>query len=426
MGIIRRTILKGKPQVVVSLFLLGLALALWAAPVTHAATDWTVSPGNAGACTAADPKCGTVAAALKAAGRGDTIHVAAGTYTENITLTRDVTMIGAGAGTTVLDGGYGAGCTGQAPLIKGVMVVLSGVTAHVSDLTLQHGCIIETGDPIIEGGGLNNHGTTYLARVIVSDNTVRGPLGGGGGISNETNTGVLYLTDVIIANNTAEEGAGLDNDRYATLTNVSIFGNKAVGVRRGEGEGGGIENDTLVGAAITMTNVTLYANQARVAGGAMSVDATTLVTATNLTVDQNIAPHAGGIKNEGTVHIRDSIIANSAGGNCVGAIVASGKNLSTDGSCGGGFAVVTNPGLSGVLAANGGFAPSEALVAGSPAIDADVACAAATSDQRGQARPTDGSGKNGPACDVGAYEYVGTTPRPVAAPTITPGPASAQ
>ncbi len=387
----------------ISALLLGLTALGSTPPLAQAATIWKVSPNSLGACTAADPNCASLSAAIQAATRGDTIVIAPGTYIENVTVNKNLTIIGAGVGQTVLDGGYGKGCVGTAPLYKSVIVVLSGYTVNISDLTLQHGCIIENGDPIVEGGGLNNHGTTSLTRVIVQENTVRGPLGGGGGISNETQTGVLFLTDVLIANNTAEEGGGLDNDHYATLTNVSVFGNKAVGERRGEGAGGGIENGTLAGAAITMTNVTVYANSARTFGGGISSDADAVITATNITVDRNVAPHAGGIENRGIVNIKNSIIANSAGGNCLAALVASGLNLSTDASCGKGFVVKADVGLSGILAANGGFAPTEALLPGSPAIGAMTDCPVYNAVY---------------FCDLGAFVFNRPSSKPAAAPPV--------
>ena len=63
----------------------------------------------------------------------------------------------------------------------------------------------------------------------------------------------------------------------------------------------------------------------------------------------------------------------------------------------------------GPLQNNGGFAPTRALLSGSPAIDAGnpAGCADAdghplTTDQRGSVRPF------GPRCDVGAFEFTPT------------------
>ena len=56
----------------------------------------------------------------------------------------------------------------------------------------------------------------------------------------------------------------------------------------------------------------------------------------------------------------------------------------------------------GPLASNGGSTETEALVSGSPAIDAGSAAVSCPSaDQRGEARPDNGESN----CDIGAYEY---------------------
>jgi len=76
-----------------------LGLTLVATTPVAAATTWYVDDDNCpgGSGTLGDPYC-TIAAAVAAASSGDTIMVAAGTYSEGITLTKgiDLTFIGAG------------------------------------------------------------------------------------------------------------------------------------------------------------------------------------------------------------------------------------------------------------------------------------------------------------------------------------------
>jgi hypothetical protein len=64
------------------------------------------------------------------------------------------------------------------------------------------------------------------------------------------------------------------------------------------------------------------------------------------------------------------------------------------------------------LANNGGPTQTHALLAGSPAIDAinDRTCPPPAKDQRGVPQPQDGNGDDGPACGIGAYEYVFAAP----------------
>jgi fibronectin-binding autotransporter adhesin len=124
-----------------------------------------------------------------------------------------------------------------------------------------------------------------------------------------------------------------------------------------------------------------------------------------------LADNADGIDNlAGTVTLGGTIVADSTAANCSGAISeTSGFNLDSGTTCGLAAATDitgTEPSL-GALAANGGPTPTQALEAGSPAIDhggmSGTGCPAV--DQRGVARP-DGTSDAG-SCDIGAYESQG-------------------
>ena len=106
-----------------------------------------------------------------------------------------------------------------------------------------------------------------------------------------------------------------------------------------------------------------------------------------------------------TVTVTNSIVANNGTYNCQieggGAAVlnSGGNNVFTDPSCNpvGSDIPVADP-LLGPLADNGGPTLTQALLPGSPAIDAANNAVCPATDQRGVARDA--------ACDVGAFELV--------------------
>jgi hypothetical protein len=105
-------------------------------------------------------------------------------------------------------------------------------------------------------------------------------------------------------------------------------------------------------------------------------------------------------------------------------VASQGNNISNDSTCS-----LTGPGdrnnidpRLGPLANNGGQTDTHALLADSPAVDAGSNTGCPATDQRGVARPIDGTGRGVAICDIGAVEY---QPPPFAAtrtptPTVTP------
>ena len=243
----------------------------------------------------------------------------------------------------------------------------------------------------------------------------------GGGI---LNSGTLTVSNSTIANNTSSlGGGGIYNPSTLTLNNSTISGNTSN--FNGAGGGGGISNwGTLVvnsstfsanlapdggGAAIRnknngtllISNSTISGNSANWGGGLLNDDIST-ATISNSTFSANAANNlGGGMYNEGTINIDNSIIANSSSGNeCFndsGVINDNGHNIVEDNSCN--FLGGQDPMLA-PLANNGGSTQTHALLTDSPAIDAGDS--ELTSDQRGFARP------QGSADDIGAFEAAPT------------------
>ncbi len=246
-----------------------------------------------------------------------------------------------------------------------------------------------------EGGGLYNAGgTAALNRVLFSGNT---SVGDGGAIYNE-NGSVITGTDVEFDSNTAlGNGGAIYNNASITLDRALFYDNTAA-------FGGAIYNEGIAGNVIKLTNATLSANTATIDGGAInniaspsSVPGT--LTITNSTLTGNTSPGTNGILQDAAsvVNLKNSIL-NDGVSNITGGIINSlDYNIDSDGSAGltGLNDQVGNPMLD-VLADNGGFTRTHALLAGSVAINPAGLAGAPLVDQRGISRDL--------TPDIGAFE----------------------
>ncbi len=198
-------------------------------------------------------------------------------------------------------------------------------------------------------------------------------------------------------------GGGIDVDATGslTMTHSTIVGNTATA------DGGGI---ATAGGSVDLTNVTLSTNTADQGGG---LDCAGACTLTNVTVTSNIAPTSGdGVRQQGagTITFVNSIVATNASpgaSECDGAaanLVSNGYNLSSDASCdftSTGDQENTDP-LLGTLQDNGGPTETHALPSNSRALDAGDSSVCVGPDNDTDQR---GSARPvGVSCDVGSYE----------------------
>jgi hypothetical protein len=154
------------------------------------------------------------------------------------------------------------------------------------------------------------------------------------------------------------------------------------------------------GPTLFATNCTLVDNSAYDGGSLYNSDGALVLT--NSTLSNN----SGGIRNDDTATVRNTIIANSTRENCRGKPLStdSVNNLSTDNTCSVGFTQVTAASLVlGALIGNPAYIP---LNPGSVAVDAGTNHGCPSTDQRGWLRPYDGDGDGIPICDVGSFELV--------------------
>ena len=195
----------------------------------------------------------------------DPINVPAGLHAETVSISRSLTLQGAGQTSTIINGG----ATGRVVTIDG-----SGIIVYLNAMHITNGdATVETVDPRIGGGilvanGAILHGTNLLIdRNWASSQTT----GFGGGVA--INTGSGYLTNTVIYSNTA-------NLRGGGLT--------------GSGRGGGLYvndgNLRLISSQV-LTNLAVYraASGDSAAGGGLFIAANTQVYLSGNTWYGNIA-----------------------------------------------------------------------------------------------------------------------------------------
>jgi hypothetical protein len=278
------------------------------------------------------------------------------------------------------------------------------------------------------GGGI--HGLFTLIDSTVTNNDATG---NGGGLE-----GSGAITGSTIKDNTssAGDGGGIAGPvSPLTITDSTISGNQVTGTNR---EGGGIFFPAA-GGAMSVTNSTISGNRATGWGGGVSTGFNTnsTVNLRGVTVNRNVANTDGNTQGYGGgidqapgsfINLSNTIVAGNTFVNTGSATMPSDCNTNPSGGppkvvsqgynlfgeitgcsitmAAGDQTIGPADPLVAPLANNGGPTQTSALQPGSPAIDAgspavpgSATQACTTSDQRGVGRP------QGPACDIGAYEY---------------------
>jgi CSLREA domain-containing protein len=398
-----------RPTILRALALAAVSLPL--AGAAHAAVFTVTKTADTfdGAC---DSDCSLREAVATANARGarDAVVLPPGVYKltragagEDLGVTGDLdvrgglTVIGAGADKTVVDG-------------NGLDRVFD---AHAADFELL-GLEVRGGRVVSWGGGIRAGANLGVYRTVVRGNSALGEDAVGGGIFV---IGSLVMHESTVAGNLAEgfAGGGMFTLADVLINNSTVSGNQAP-----EGFGGGIFNDSVViNPDLIVSNSTVTGNSAAFGGG--------------------LANFAGGEYPSGGgfptlppgIGLRNSIVAGNTATekegahDCLGSYLSDGYNLIGDGS-GCDLDAVETGNLVGTdkapidplllpLAYHGGPTPTHALHPASPAIDAGSPrpFAIGTSycqdhDQRGQKRSIDGNADGEARCDIGAVEQSGT------------------
>ena len=424
-----------------------IALVACAAPGAVCAATFTVNsvadasdsaPGD-GLCAGADGAC-TLRAAIEEANAlpgPDAVTLQAEKYkvrAGEIAITSDVTITGPGAD----------GCIVRGNRTTRIFYVDSSANVALSGVGIERG-------RAEHGGAILNDGFLQLTQAAVRHNHASQLDGGlGGGIYNN---GILELTNVTLDSNRATGhfggfGGSLYNNGSAVLRNIQVSRSHAAGCGGGiYNNGGSIEvtNATVErnrvtnsggglfhqGGSMTLTNVVICRNRAgAIGGGVFTYGTLRLLNVTisknrsysggglfsrltpvadlmNVTITSNQAHEGAGILNNGTVTLKNTIVAENSPRNCEGSPVTSGGyNLAGDATCtltASGDLTTTDPRLSPLIDDGSGIM-TQALLPGSPAIDAGDDSGCPATDQRGLPRPTDGNGDSMATCDIGAYE----------------------
>src|SRR3974377_724132 len=120
-----------------------------------------VNGNDANDCQTALTACKTIGHAISLASSGDSIIVAAATYTENLTIGISLNVIGSGANTTIIDGGGVGGGVG-----------ISSGTFALAGVTLRHGVVaFPVGYPggLGWGAGIYNKGTLSVTASTITE-----------------------------------------------------------------------------------------------------------------------------------------------------------------------------------------------------------------------------------------------------------------
>ncbi len=285
---------------------------------------------------------------------GTVVHVAADIYKEHLNIGKNVTLLGEGENSTIIDGNQ----SGR------VIEIAAGCEVKITGFTITNGKAPDGGDGDLyfaggaggAGGGICNSGTVTITSCTITGNSAGdgghggrvgsgGDGGAGGGICN---SGTVTITSCTITGNSAGNGGhggrgvrggyggdggdggaggGICNSGTVTITSCTITGNSAGngghggdggdechgGAGGAGGAGGGICNSGTSGT-VTITGCTITGNSAGASGAdGAGGDAFVGGIAYN-GGDGGAGGAGGGICNSGTVTITGcTITGNSAG-----------------------------------------------------------------------------------------------------------------
>lgn len=371
----------------------------------------TTEDTNDGKCNAADCTLREAILAANETAEADTITFS---LPPSATITLNGTQLPIITGTLTIDGSTAENLSINADDQSRHLEIGSGTAVTITTLRFEYGETSSGGAIYNDGGLLNVSLSTFLGNASLNG------FSGGGAIANME--GALNISDSFFWGNVTNGigGAILNHHGTINIRNSTFLENAVLYPPVLDGAGGAIANDE---GTLIISNSTFGGNYCQphyrepcYGGGIANFG---LLVLNNSTLNKNAAyafgypVKGGGIYNGAGLQLRNTIIANSEGGDCYSWYFSTNiNNLVEDGSC---YADLTGNPLLGPLRDNGGPTWTHALRSISPAVDNgdEATCAAPpvnNLDQRGVTRPLDGNGDGTPRCDIGAYEYDGPPP----------------
>lgn len=360
------------------------------------------------------------------------VHIAAGTFYENIAIARAVTLQGQGAGSTIVDGlasGSVISINVSAPVTVSGLMITNGWAEQGGGIYVREAALLITNSTVSgnsakwNGGGISSMDADLYVINSLIDSNVAG--GSGGGI--HAGGRALTVTSSVISGNSAEYGGGLHlagtalldqtavRENHVTIDGGGIFNGGSTTIRRS-----GINNNQSThysGGGIYDQGGSMYINNSTISGNEAVVDAAGIhsthgaIRLNSSTVANNSGGVTAGVSEDNSnIRLKNSLIQNnnSSGGygDCRGTLYSDGYNLIGDtSSCG--FISSTGDRLNvaarlGELAGQPGFLPlliGPGVNGANPDGCLDSLGQLLTADQRGMPRVG--------VCDIGAVEFQG-------------------
>ncbi|PZQ17371.1 MAG: hypothetical protein DI564_06065 [Rhodanobacter denitrificans] len=356
------------------------------------------------------------------AGSGDTIDLSALTCSTitlsagAIALSGDVTLKGPGAAALAIDAGFTSRILahGGGTLTVADLSLLQGKYTHEGDAA--GGCVVSAGNVVLDqvvisgcgvlagegavarGGGLAVDGDLTLLWSTISGNTALadGIVEGGGA---HAGTAQAFYSEIrgneATSNYATSSGGGLAIVGSTVILSSAVTGNRA-------GEAAGLSAGSAAEDSVAILNSTVSGNEAALRIGGARIGAPLVLA--NSTIAFNLDTEAaGGLHLTAGADIQSTILSDNGGidlGGAAGVAVTGANNLIRQATLSVPAGTLQADPLLLPLADNGGYTPTHALAAGSPAIDAGSNTVSLIGDQRGGAFARE----VGAAADIGAFE----------------------